>query len=72
MALEQYINLDSKNRGGIVGITQKQEALDSWLLMSHERAAIASANNEMCAVQEGGLTGSDKEIGLEVDVGIQS
>lgn len=51
MALEQSINLDFKKRRGIMGIIQKQEALDRWFLMIHEWAAITSATKEMGAVQ---------------------
>ena len=36
MALEQSVNLDSKSKGGIVGTTQKPEALERWFLTCHE------------------------------------
>ena len=47
MALEQSINLDSKSSGGIIGITQKPDALTRWFLTSHERAAITTATNSV-------------------------
>ena len=47
MALEQSINLDSKTKGGIIGITKKPEALERWFLTSHQRAAITTAVKEM-------------------------
>ena len=48
MALEQSINLDSKSKGGIVGISLKADALQRWFLTSHERAAITTAVKQMC------------------------
>ena len=63
MALEQSINLDSKMRGGIIGITQKSDTLDRWFLTSHERAAIASATKQMCAMQDEERVGLHKEAG---------
>ena len=61
MALEQSINLDSKKKGGITGITQKPGALDRWSLTSHERAAITSATKTMCGLEGGERVGSHKE-----------
>lgn len=63
MALKQSIAIDSKNRGGILGITHRQDVMDRCFLTNHERAAITSATNEICAVQESGLNGSYKETG---------
>ena len=40
MALEQSINADSKAKGGIIGISQTQSALDRWFLTIHERASV--------------------------------
>ena len=48
MALEQSINLDSKMKGGIIGISKRPEALERWFLTSHQRAAITTAVKEMC------------------------
>lgn len=43
MALEQSINLDSKSKGGIVGIRTKENAMERWFLTSHERVAITKS-----------------------------
>ena len=40
MALEQSINLDSKSKGGIVGISTREDAVERWFITSHERAAL--------------------------------
>ena len=42
MALEQSINADSKAKGGIIGISQTQSALDRWFLTIHERASVTT------------------------------
>ena len=63
MALEQSINLDSRKIGGIVRITQKQEALHRWFLTSHDRAPITSATKEMCGLQDTERVGTHKETG---------
>ena len=41
MALEQTINLDSKTRGGIVGLTQNASALDRWFITRHKGAELS-------------------------------
>jgi len=48
MALEQSVNLDSKSKGGIVGLSTKEEAVERWFLTSHERTAISQALKRMC------------------------
>jgi hypothetical protein len=63
MALEQSINLDSKKRGGIIGITQKPGALERWFLTSHERAAITTVTKQMCGLQDSHMFGVHKEMG---------
>ena len=63
MGLEQSINLDSKKRGRIVGITQKSETLNKWFLTCHERAAITSTTTQMCAIQNDERVGTHKEAG---------
>ena len=63
MALEQSINLDSKKRGRIVGITQRSEASERWFLTSHERDAITSATKEMCVIRGSERVGTHKETG---------
>ena len=64
MALEQSVNLDSKSKGGIVGITQKSEALERWFLTCHERAAITSAIKEICGIEDSERVGTHKESSL--------
>ena len=48
MALDQSINLDSKSKEGIVGISLNAGALHRWFLTCNERAAITSAVRRMC------------------------
>ena len=64
MALEQYVNLDSKSKGGIVGITKKKEAHERWFLTCHERTAITSAIKEMCGLEDSERVGMHKESSL--------
>ena len=52
MALEQSINLDSKSKGGIIGISKKPGALERWLLKSHERTAITTALKKLCDLDD--------------------
>ena len=47
MALEQSINVDSKSRGGIIGIFQNPGALDRWFLTTHKRAPVTTALKNM-------------------------
>lgn len=61
MALEQSVNLDSKIKGGVVGITQKPGALKRWFLTSHEQAAITTSLKEMCGYKEMERVGTHKE-----------
>ena len=63
MALEQSINLDSKSKGGIVGISRREDAVERWFLTSHERAAITRSLKEMCGVEDGERVGTHKEAG---------
>ena len=65
MALEQIINLDSKGSGGIIGITQKPDALARWFLTSHERIAITTATKELCGMGDNDRVGSHKEAGSQ-------
>lgn len=63
MALEQSINLDSKSKGGIIGISQKESALERWFLTCHERSSITTACKEMCGIQDDDRIGTHKEAG---------
>ena len=38
MALEQSIDLETKKKGGTVGMSRKEYAVDRWFLTVHERA----------------------------------
>ena len=62
MALEQSVNLDSKSKGGIIGISLKLRALERWFLTVHERAAITTCIKEMCSLGESDKV-SHKETG---------
>ncbi|MCG7875527.1 MAG: hypothetical protein N0C90_04285, partial [Candidatus Thiodiazotropha endolucinida] len=64
MALEQSVNLDSKSKGGIIGIRQKAETLERWFITCHERAAITSAIKEICGIEDSDRVGSHKESSL--------
>ena len=58
MALEQVINLDSKTKGGIIGISQRPGTLERWFLTAHERAAVTTATKELCGLRniaDGGI-----------------
>jgi len=48
MALEQSVNLDSKSKGGIIGMSTKEDAVDRWFLTIHDRAAMTQAVKAMC------------------------
>ena len=63
MALEQSINLDSKSKGGIVGISRREDAVERWFLTSHERAAITHSLKEMCGLHNYERIGTHKEAG---------
>ena len=52
MALEQSVNLDSKTKGGIIGITQRPGALQKWFLTAHERTATTTATKRMLDMDE--------------------
>ena len=52
MALEQSVNLDSKTKGGIIGITQRPGALEKWFLTAHERAATTTATKDICGIRQ--------------------
>ena len=52
MALEQSIDLDSKTKGGIIGITQRPSALQKWFLTAHERTATTTATKSVIHLDE--------------------
>ena len=61
MALEQSINLDSKSKGGIVGMSTREDAVERWFLTSHERAATTQAFKKMCGIENYDRIGKHKE-----------
>ena len=62
MALEQSINVDSKSKGGVVGITHNQSASLRWFLTAHERASVTTALKEnMYAICDSDRMGTHKE-----------
>ena len=65
MALEQTINLDSKTRGGIVGLTQNASALDRWFITSHKRAELTAATKRLCNLEDSDKIGTHKEAGSQ-------
>ncbi|KXJ20012.1 hypothetical protein AC249_AIPGENE15286 [Exaiptasia diaphana] len=58
MALEQSINLDSKSKGGIIGTSTREHAVERWFLTAHERCAIAKSIKEMCGLEDAGRVGT--------------
>ena len=48
--LEQSINLDSKSKGGILGVSTRDNVVERWLLTRHERAAMTQAL-KMCGME---------------------
>ena len=65
MALEQAINLDSKTRGGIVGLTQNASALVRWFITSHKRAELTAVTKRLCNLEDSYKTGTHKEAGSQ-------
>lgn len=63
MALEQSINLDSKSKGGIVGISQREDAVEQWFLTSHEQVAFTHSLKEMCRLENYERVGTHKDAG---------
>ena len=61
MALEQSINLDAKTKGGIVGMSTNEDAVNRWFLTIHERAALTHALKEMCGPENCDRIGTHKE-----------
>ncbi|CAB4005387.1 Hypothetical predicted protein [Paramuricea clavata] len=61
IALEQSINLDSKSKGGIIGMRTNENAVEKWFLTSHERAAITQELKNTCGIQNCDRIGTHKE-----------
>ena len=61
--IEQTINRDTKLKGGIVGFSLNNGAVQRWLLTSHERAAITQACREMARISLPNGEGIIKEKG---------
>ena len=51
MALEQSINANSKARGGIIGISQTQSAMDRWFLTIHECASVTTTIKDVYGIK---------------------
>lgn len=66
MALEQTINLDSKTRASIVGLTQNALALDRWFITSQKRAELTATTKQLCNLKTLTTLGLDhKEAGSQ-------
>ena len=63
MALEQSINLDSKSKGGIIGMSTKEDPVDRWFLTIHDRAAMTQAFKAMCGFENSDRIGTHKDTG---------
>ena len=61
MALEQSINLETKTKGDIIGMSTKEDAVDRWFLTIHGRAAMTYAPKEVCGPE------NYDRIGTQVD-----
>jgi len=48
--LEQTLNRDSKTSGGIIGISNHEEARTKWFLTSHIRAQLLSLQKDFCQI----------------------
>ena len=48
MALEQSLNKDTKTKGGIIGFTQNENAVEKWTLTAHLRAAVHKNFQDIC------------------------
>ena len=59
--LEQSIDLETKTKGGIVGMSRKEDAVDRWFLTIHERAAMTHAPKEMCGLKNYDRIGTHRE-----------
>ena len=46
------INCDAKLHGGIIGLTQNQEATTRWFLTAQKRAEMMHLTHEMCGMEE--------------------
>ena len=42
MALAQFMNRNTKNKGGIIGFSQDYRAMEKWAVTAHLRAAVNS------------------------------
>ena len=58
MALEQSINVDSKSKGGIVGMSQSPAVLERWFLTAHECASVTTVLREMYGDDENHQVGA--------------
>ena len=65
MALEQTINLDSKTRRGIVGLTHNASPLDRWFITSYKRAELTAATKWHFNLEDSDKTGTYKEAGSQ-------
>jgi len=61
MALEQSVNCDTKSKGGIVGFTKRDGAVDRWFLTAHTRATITRQTKDMCGMDATGKVTTHKE-----------
>ena len=60
-ALEQTLNKDSKTSGGLVGISNNDEARTKWFLTSHFRAHLLSVQRELCKSAVGAYSSKHHE-----------
>ena len=61
MVLEQSIDLETKTKGGIVGMSTKEDAVDQWFLIIHERAFMTHAPKMMCGLENYDRIGTHRE-----------
>ncbi|XP_065182225.1 uncharacterized protein LOC135812936 [Sycon ciliatum] len=50
--IEQTINRQSKSHGGLIGFSRNPGTVHRWVLTAHERAAVASACNDLVKAED--------------------
>jgi len=63
MALEQSVNLDSKSKGDIIGMSTKEDAVDRWFLTIHDRGATTEAVKALCGFENSNRIETHKDTG---------
>ena len=62
MALEQGLNRDSKMKGGIIGVSHDENAVEKWTITAHLHAAVTSNFNVMLELRKNKQLSSCKDL----------